>query len=91
MKLTEARRRADALAERLLRQEQQLAAEHVRLAEQVLEQAGRVLDAGLAASSALIGFPRINRPDPPMLSDMCCSSANQIWPRTTVDGHRCVY
>jgi hypothetical protein len=62
--LAQAQHAADALAQRLIAQEQQLAADHVRLTEQALDQASRVFDAGLAASSALFGFPGADRRDP---------------------------
>jgi hypothetical protein len=55
--------RADA-AEWVADQEQQLAEDHLRLAEEVLDQVGRVFDAGLAATTAVFGFPFTDRRDP---------------------------
>lgn len=63
--LAQARAHLDALADRVDRQHQQLAEDHIRLAEEVLDQAGRVFDAGLAATNTLFGFPHTDRRSPP--------------------------
>jgi hypothetical protein len=61
--LGQARRRADILAQRLAGHAQQAADDFVKHADEVLEQAIRVFDTGLAATSDLLGFMPPNRGD----------------------------
>jgi hypothetical protein len=63
VELQQARHRADVLSQCLAAAGQQQAEDLVHLAEEVLDQAGRVFDAGLAATGDLLGFPPADRRD----------------------------
>jgi hypothetical protein len=59
----DARWAAQVLATRLAAQQRQLAEDRMRTIEEVVAQAGRVVDAGLAATDAPFGIARPDRPD----------------------------
>jgi hypothetical protein len=59
----DARRAAQVLTTGLAAQQRQMAEDRMRTIEEVMAQAGRVCDAGLAATDALFGTPRPDRRD----------------------------
>ena len=59
----DARRAARVLTTGLAAQQRQMAEDRMRTIEEVVAQAGRVFDAGLAATDALFGIPRPDRRD----------------------------
>jgi hypothetical protein len=59
----DARRAAEVLRTRLAGQQRQLVEDRMRTIEEVVAQAGRVFDVGLAATEALFGIPGSKRRD----------------------------